>query len=165
MYLPRMRFRYGYKFGCPIKIFEMFMSFYWYQLNCNMYDICFTFNDSQFLRLSIQTQYNFFHSVWCGIILSGNDLVLKWIRIYIQYQQNIMIKFDLSDHRKNDLTVYLMRNIFFPTDEIWKKTDIISKSSIRCLLPLWHLSSTKFNTFDVLPFWHFLCSKKSNGIY
>ena len=35
-----------------------------------------------------------------GIILSGNDLVLKWIRIYIKYQQNVMIKFDLSDHRK-----------------------------------------------------------------
>ena len=35
-----------------------------------------------------------------GNILSGNDLVLKWIRIYIKYQQNIMIKFDLSDHRK-----------------------------------------------------------------
>ena len=25
--------------------------------------------------------------------------------------------------------------------------------------------TTKFNTFDVLPFRHFLCSKQSNGIY
>ena len=39
MYLPRMRFRYGYKFGCPIKIFEMSMSFYWYQFDLNMYVI------------------------------------------------------------------------------------------------------------------------------
>ena len=160
MYLPRMRFRYGYKFGCPIKIFEMFMSFYWYQLNLNI-----TFNDSQFLHFSIQIKYKLFLILYCmvsfsvGMIscLSGLGFTFNINKYYDQ------IRFVWS--QKNDLTVYLMRNIFFPTDEIWKKTDIISKSSIRCLLPIWHLSTTKFNTFDVLPFWHFLCSKQSNGIY
>ena len=126
---------------------------------------CFTFNDSQFLHFSIQIKYKLFLILYCVVTfsvemiscLSGLGFTFNINKYYDQ------IRFVWS--QKNDLTVYLMRNIFFPTDEIWKKPDIISKSSIRCLLPIWHLSTTKFNTFDVLPFWHFLCSKQSNGIY
>ena len=58
-------------------------------------------NDRQCWCFWIQYKYTaIYDSFQSGIILSGNDLVLKWIRIYIKYQQNIMIKFDLSDHRK-----------------------------------------------------------------
>ena len=58
-------------------------------------------NDRQCWCFWIQYKYTeIYDSFQRGIILSGNDLVLKWIRIYIKYQQNIMIKFDLSDHRK-----------------------------------------------------------------
>ena len=164
MYLPRMRFRYGYKFGCPIKIFEMFMSFYWYQFNLNMYEICFTFDDSQFLHFSIQIKYKLFLILYCVVsfsvemisCLSGLEFTLNINKIL--WSNSICL---ITEKWFNGLfdEKYILSNR-------WnlKETDIISQSSIRCLLPIWHLSRTKFNTFDVLPFWHFLYSKQSNGI-